>query len=286
MHSTCPILDRTTPALATPYDRDDWKIVRCKETGFVYLSDPPEYDSLETDFAWEKTSVLERERRLKEEPIFSKISLTAKSTKNRLFPNRNKMATRAVQIAMEIHSRRSTSRPDKIWLLDIGCGWGRLLQKICEDLTGAGLSVNPRGIEVSKELARRANQNIHVFGGDVIQANAIAGADQLNENSVDIVLMSSFLEHECQPLRLLRSLHRSLSPEGSIIIKVPNFDCWNRKIRQKRWCGFRYPDHVNYFTPKTLRRLSREAGYTVCQQHLRDRFPLSDNMYAVLRKGV
>ena len=29
----------------------------------------------------------------------------------------------------------------------------------------------------------------------------------------------------------------------------------------KRWCGFRYPDHLNYFTPKTLAAMAGEAGF-------------------------
>jgi len=98
--------------------------------------------------------------------------------------------------------------------------------------------------------------------------------------------MSSFLEHECRPLSLLKQLHPILKSKGVIILKVPNFACWNRIIRGRKWCGFRYPDHVNYFTPRTLRRLAQEAGFTVSRQNYLDKFPLSDNMYAVLTKCV
>ena len=103
--------------------------------------------------------------------------------------------------------------------------------------------------------------------------------------SVDVVILSSFLEHECRPLELLTRLRPVLAAEGAVILKVPNFNCWNRLWRGRRWCGFRFPDHVNYFTPRTLRRLASEAGYTL-SQGLRDRSPLSDNMYAVLRRAA
>lgn len=42
--------------------------------------------------------------------------------------------------------------------------------------------------------------------------------------------------------------------------------------------------HVNYFTPKTLKKLAHEAGFQVSSQNILDRFPLSDNMYATLSK--
>jgi SAM-dependent methyltransferase len=97
--------------------------------------------------------------------------------------------------------------------------------------------------------------------------------------------MSSFLEHEAKPLELLRELRRALRPDGAVIIKVPNFASWNRSVRGGRWCGFRYPDHVNYFTPDTLARLAAEAGYRVARQRASDRAPTSDNMYAVLERA-
>jgi hypothetical protein len=96
--------------------------------------------------------------------------------------------------------------------------------------------------------------------------------------------MCSFLEHESQPLPFLKRLHQRLTPDGEIVLKVPNFSCWNRKVLGKKWSGFRFPDHVNYFTPQTLKRLAHEAGFRISRQWIIDRFPFSDNMYAVLTK--
>jgi len=101
---------------------------------------------------------------------------------------------------------------------------------------------------------------------------------------VDLVIMSSFLEHEAQPLALLQTLAPVLSAEALIVLKVPNFGCINRSLRGGRWCGFRYPDHVNYFTPATLKRLAEEAGFVVARQQFIECLPTSDTMYAVLRK--
>ena len=76
----------------------------------------------------------------------------------------------------------------------------------------------------------------------------------------------------------------AIKKNGYVIIKVPNFSCWNRHIRKENWCGFRFPDHVNYFTPSTLKKLALDTGFKIHQFNLADRSPLSDNMWMVLEK--
>jgi hypothetical protein len=95
--------------------------------------------------------------------------------------------------------------------------------------------------------------------------------------------MASFLEHEIQPLPLLRESVRRLRSDGRVLVKVPNHNCWNRHLRGARWCGYRWPDHVNYFTPRTLAAMAMAAGLCVERMNPLDRFPLSDSLYAVLR---
>jgi hypothetical protein len=50
-----------------------------------------------------------------------------------------------------------------------------------------------------------------------------------------------------------------------------------------RWCGFRHPDHLNYFTPLTLGRMAAKAGFRI-SFGLTGRLPTSDNMWALLTK--
>ena len=88
------------------------------------------------------------------------------------------------------------------------------------------------------------------------------------------------------PVIWVKALSSKVVPEREVVIlKVPNYACWNRKLRGKKWCGYRFPDHVNYFTPETLRILAETADFRV-RQTLWDRLPLSDNMYAVLNKAA
>jgi SAM-dependent methyltransferase len=254
-------------------------VVRCEETGFVFLANPPSYEALTSEHAWEVTSAAEKERRKSAEPLLSKLSLAAARLKLRLFPRRNRFFTLAQQLCAVLPD----DQPMRI--LDIGCAAADLLQDLQGRFAAVGRGIIPLGIEVSAHLARLAHETCAGMGGRVVFANAVDGAGQFAAESVDLVIMSSFLEHEAQPLVLLRKLHRVLSQDGLVVLKVPNFACVNRLLRGGRWCGFRYPDHVNYFTPTTLRRLALESGFEVSQGFL-DCLPTSDTMYAVLRKSA
>jgi SAM-dependent methyltransferase len=275
----CPILDRPTTVDRTAFCRDSWSLVRCRETGFVFLANPPDYSQLESEFAFEKTFRVERARRQVEEPMMSRLSGFGKRMKALVFPSRNKMATLAVSVvAARIHS-------EPLGILDIGCGHGGLMVELHQRFSQTGRGAVVWGIEVSEQLAAVSAERVSGFGGKVILANALDGLSKLDRQSIHLAVMSSFLEHECQPLGLLKRLHPVLTADGAVVLKVPNFACWNRVLRGKKWCGFRFPDHVNYFTPRTLRMLAHEAGYVVLRQNVLDKFPLSDNMYAVLAKN-
>lgn len=280
MQLVCPILETVTEVEPTCYSRDPWILVRCRTTDLVFLANPPSYSQLAQQFAWEKTWQEESRRRRATQPVVSRLSSLAKRLKMALLPHRNKMLSLVCQVV----AKRSATHP--LRFLDIGCGCGSLMRDVQQRLQSRGHEAVPMGIEVSQQLASIAQEKITQFGGKVLVQSSVDGVAQLETGSVDLAIMASFLEHEFQPLRLFRELRRVLAPDGSMVVKVPNFACWNRIVRGKNWSGFRYPDHVNYFTPRTLATLAREEQFTVSRQKLRDKFPLSDNMYAVLKKAA
>ena len=98
------------------------------------------------------------------------------------------------------------------------------------------------------------------------------------------IIMRSFLEHDIHPRPILEENSRTLKRGGIIVIKVPNYGSWNRALLGDNWCGMRFPDHVNYFTPTTLSRMVRETGLKVHKFGLLDRLPTSDNMWMIAVK--
>ncbi len=47
---------------------------------------------------------------------------------------------------------------------------------------------------------------------------------------------------------------------GAIYVRVLNYGSLNRRMLGAKWCGLRYPDHVNYFTTKSLGTLAGDCG--------------------------
>jgi SAM-dependent methyltransferase len=275
----CPLLERASRTRTLDVAPSPWVVRQCEETGMVFLENPPGYDSLKQEFAWEVTYEQQAARRKAAEPVLQSVSQVFKRFRRQVL-KRHKVADLATAIV-------SGCEGQPIHLVDIGCGEGDLLGIVMSRLPVAIRDrCRPHGIEISNELARRSQAALAPFGGDCVHAPALQGLASFGADALDLVVMSSFLEHEIQPLPVLREARRALKAGGRVLIKVPNHDCWNRHLRGPRWSGYRWPDHVNYFTPQTLRAMAKAAGMTVERMGLRDRMPTSDSLYAVLRKPV
>lgn len=267
IHRNCPLCahdNRTTPASA--YGEDRWPLKACVRCGFVYLETSPDYAALSGEFAWDNTFHSWHAERSRS-PQQAMLSQMGRGVRRgaRIFFKRRRMDELMVQYAA----------PGNI--LDVGCGKGSQLRRLPEAYV-------PFGIEISPGQAACARELLQARGGDVIVGPGAEALMQLPERFFSGVMMRSYLEHEAEPRRALQGAARVLAPRGIVIIKVPNYGCLNRWIFGRRWCGFRFPDHVNYFTPQTLRRLCEEVGLVVSQFGIRDRLPTGDNMWLVATK--
>lgn len=272
------MLERETATESLPYAPTPWVLRRCLETSFVFLENPPEYEAFKEEYAWEVTFRKESDKRQAAEPLLYAVSTGLKKLRGQVL-KRNKIRDLSHAFLRKVQS-------GQINLLDMGCGWGRLLQDVISTLPpDFGHRCVPFGIELSKELAHLSNERLALAGGRCVHDTALNGLTHFPADHFHLIIMSSFLEHEINPLPLLRRCHAHLTLGGRIVVKVPNFASFNRTVRGTRWCGFRWPDHVNYFTPSTLREMAARAGLTIARMTFLDRHPFSDNMYAVLVKS-
>jgi SAM-dependent methyltransferase len=278
MPSSHPILDRPTQTRRSPYSRGEWTLLDCAETGLVYLENPPAYESLADDFAWEQTFEAERERRRAEEPVLSKMSEAWKEVRTK-----RRKVSRIVRLLHEILD--TIPRVDHpVAVLDIGCGDGHILTDAIAADPADAPRLRPLGIEISHALARESTEAFEPLGGRVVQQSGPEGVKAFAADQPEIVLMNSYLEHEVRPRELLLALHEHLPVGARLLIKVPNYASWNRKVRGERWCGFRFPDHVNYFSPENLKLLLETTGFALERMRWSDRLPTSDNFYAIARR--
>jgi len=282
MKRDCPLAEHATATeVIEGLAPAPWVVRRCRETRFVFLENPPGYESLKEDLAWQVTYQRESQQRASAEPIRYTLSRWAKHLRRKV-AKRHKVADMTLALAMRAAAERGDAPAH---LVDVGCGWGGLLGLVMERMPPAlRQRCVPHGVELSTELARLSNQALAPYGGHCEHASAVDGMARFAPGSLDVIVLSSFLEHEIAPLPLLRHCRAALREGGMVLVKVPNHASWNRALRGPRWCGYRWPDHVNYFSPDTLRAMALRAGLDVERLSWRDRLPISDSLYAVLRR--
>jgi SAM-dependent methyltransferase len=258
----CPSC-RTSSGSAAPvrYAHPDWPMVKCANCGLIYLEYVPKYDALYSEIAWTRQHKREEERRLKQSPIFARIDMMTRWRLGILGD-----ATPAGGLtAWAKHGP----------VLDVGCSTGRAFA----DLPAGYI---PNGIEIDAGAAATARALFESKGGRLINSDGVSGLEQFPAAYFTGISLWSYLEHEARPREALEGVRRVLREDGIVLVKVPNFDCWNRAILGVKWPGFRHPDHVQYFTPATLAWLAHATGFSAYFR-LYGRIPLNDNMYAILR---
>lgn len=253
----CPQCDGGAARPLPNYSAGPWRIVECAACGFVYLKNAPAYERLVSELAWEGTLVAERERRRARHPFREALDDRLDRLRRRLRRDRGALYRRLFA-------------PGAV--LDVGCGGAAAVPE----------PFIPFGIEISQKLAERSQALMARRGGRAVHAPAVEGIREFPDRFFTGVVLRSYLEHELQPRPVLQEVARVLRPEGAAFVRVPNYGSLNRRFFGAGWCGFRLPDHVNYFTPGSLRRMAGEAGLAVSLLHP-IRLPLDDNINAVLR---
>jgi SAM-dependent methyltransferase len=81
-----------------------------------------------------------------------------------------------------------------------------------------------------------------------------------SEGSFEAITLYHVLEHVHQPAAYLARIARFLSPGGVVLIAVPNFQGWERKIFQDQWVWLDLPMHLQQFEPARLLKLVESAG--------------------------
>ena len=238
------------------YSKGQWRLGACEACGFVYLKNPPEYEAFVEQFAWEKTKAEDRKERAKDVPFLTFL--------DKLFAFRWKFRGTLASRYLKVFGAGR--------VLDVGCGRGRALPE----------PIIPFGIELSAARHAEADAYMKTRGGYAVFGPAIEKMEEMPEGSFDGVLMSSILEHEPDPKAMLSAARRVLRDGGKLYLRLPNYGSTNRRVTGAKWCGFRYPGHVNYFTVPQLRRMSEGAGWAFTQLN---RFtPFADNMLVLLTK--
>lgn len=133
-------------------------------------------------------------------------------------------------------------------ILDFGSGSGAFLE-VARDL-----GWHAHGVEFGEAAALCAEKGFEVYEGPL-------GADRFPAGHFDLVTAFEVVEHLSDPRPELESVARSIRPGGACYLTTPNFDSLSRRVLRERWRIISYPEHLNYFTTRTLTRLIEATGF-------------------------
>ena len=133
-------------------------------------------------------------------------------------------------------------------LLDVGCASGRFLTQMkAVGWRVAGIEIDP----VAAEKARAVTPE--VFTGDPLDAPFASGG-------FDVVAAFHVVEHLPRPMAALERMIDWLTPNGMLIVEVPNVAGAGGRIFGRYWSGLDFPRHLVHFTPATMTTMVERAG--------------------------
>lgn len=135
-------------------------------------------------------------------------------------------------------------------LLDVGCASGLFLKSAMD------AEWDVVGIEPAEELCRMARARLGPqaeIHDSTLQSIPFAPA------SFDAITLWDVLEHVCDPVFFLERCAAILKPGGHLFANVPDLDSWQSRVLGSRW-PLLLPEHLNYFTPDSLRMCGDRAG--------------------------
>ncbi len=135
-------------------------------------------------------------------------------------------------------------------LLDFGCGDGALLRM------ARGFGFDACGIDVSASRSGQArHEGIRVYSD-------FAALDTAESARFDAIVLSQVLEHVEDPLGLLKAMEDRLAPGGVLFVAVPDTSGVKVPRDFHEFTLVQPIEHINAFTPDSLRDLARRAGFT------------------------
>ena len=135
-------------------------------------------------------------------------------------------------------------------VLDIGSGRGYFLEA-CR-LRGYDVV----GFDVSDDAAASVRDTF----GIAVKTGEMRD-DLFEPGSLDVVTLWHALEHTPDPRVPLRLAWKWLSPDGVLVVDVPNHESTDARSIGNAWDGWSLPYHFFHFTPSSLEELLARNGF-------------------------
>lgn len=134
-------------------------------------------------------------------------------------------------------------------LIDVGCGIGYFLEEAKKrGWEVYGTEFTDEAIEICSKKGIKMNKGI---------------LDPGNYNSQEFDVITSFevIEHINNPQEELANFYKILRKGGLVYCTTPNFNSLLRYRLKEKYNVLCYPEHLSYYTPKTLKYVFEKEGF-------------------------
>lgn len=133
-------------------------------------------------------------------------------------------------------------------VIDIAAGAGRFL----EHFKAHGFSC------YATEFDSRLEELLVRKGFTVVPGGTMP---EVAKGKFDVAIFTEIIEHINNPMVVLRALEELLRPGGCIYVTTPNFNSLERRLLGADWGMICWPEHITYWTPRSLDLAMRRAGF-------------------------
>lgn len=140
--------------------------------------------------------------------------------------------------------------------LDVGCGWGALLDEVRDR------GYTPGGIELTRNCLDFASLQL----GIPVSNSQLLDA-RIDSHSHSVVSMVHVLEHLPYPRQALARVHDILEEGGLFCGIVPNIESLCAQYQKDDWVWLDPVHHYVHYSPATLAQALQKAGFIIVKMY-------------------
>jgi len=224
--SNCPVCGHShfAPFLTAKdhtVSHEQFKIVECKQCGFVFTNPRPLKENLGKYY---------------KSTAYVSHSDTSEGLINKVYKQVRKITLNQKYNLVKPYLENNN-------LLDIGSGSGSFLNAVKEK------GVNAFGVEPDIETRE---SSIKKYGINVKDESALS---DFEADYFSVITMWHVLEHVPNLEERVLEIKRILSPTGRLFVAVPNYTSFDASYYKEHWAAYDVPRHLYHFSPVTIRKL-------------------------------
>ncbi len=136
-------------------------------------------------------------------------------------------------------------------LLEVGCATGEFIELASKQgFVSTGIDASALYADCAK------SKGLNVYNGRV---EDVLGQDE----TFDAIVLFHLIEHILDPVAFLETIKTHLKDDGVLFVVCPNLESRSRKVFGFWHGNFQQPDHLTFFSEKTLIAVTQRAGFLV-----------------------